>query len=467
MATGSSSDDRYSMMTETPTGALVLRLGLPTTVSMLVTTIYNMADTYFVSSLGTSQSGAVGVVFALMAIIQAFGFMFGHGAGSNIGRLLGAHRTERAGAFASTSVLFGLTVGVLITVLGLSFMVPLMNLLGSTPTILPYAKDYAFYILLAAPMMVLGCITNNILRYEGKATFAMIGLVSGGILNMFGDYYLIEVLGLGVSGAGIATAVSQCVAAVILLVPFFTGKTQSRLSIKSIFRDPENPGKVRSGLFDWAMVGSIIAIGMPSLMRQGLNSISTMILNSSAKPYGDAAISAMSIVAKVIGFMFCIGLGIGQGFQPVAGFNYGARKYTRVKSAYRFTLIFSIALLGLVGLFGFIFAEPIVTIFRDDPDVISTGTAALRFQAASLLFLPITVTGNMLFQSTGKSLRATFLAATRSGLYFIPTILILRKIIGLTGIECSQAIADLLGGLTTIPFVVYFLRGLPPDGEEA
>ncbi len=467
MAISSSTDDRYRMMTETPTGALVLRLGLPTTVSMLVTTIYNMADTYFVSSLGTSQSGAVGVVFALMTIIQAFGFMFGHGAGSNIGRLLGAHRTERAGAFASTSVLFGLTVGVLITVLGLSFMVPLMNLLGSTPTILPYAKDYAFYILLAAPMMVLGCITNNILRYEGKATFAMIGLVSGGILNMFGDYYLIEVLGLGVSGAGIATAVSQCVAAAILLVPFITGKTQSRLSIKSIFRDPEDPGKVRSGLFDWAMVGSIIAIGMPSLMRQGLNSISTMILNSSAKPYGDAAISAMSIVAKVIGFMFCIGLGIGQGFQPVAGFNYGARKYTRVKSAYRFTLIFSIALLGVVGLFGFIFAEPIVTIFRDDPDVISTGTAALRFQAASLLFLPITVSGNMLFQSTGKSLRATFLAATRSGLYFIPTILILRKILGLTGIECSQAIADLLGGLTTIPFVVYFLRGLPPDGEEA
>ncbi len=467
MATGSSTDDRYNMMTETPTGALVLRLGLPTTVSMLVTTIYNMADTYFVSSLGTSQSGAVGVVFALMAIIQAFGFMFGHGAGSNIGRLLGAHRTERAGAFASTSVLFGLTVGVLITVLGLSFMVPLMNLLGSTPTILPYAKDYAFYILLAAPMMVLGCITNNILRYEGKATFAMIGLVSGGILNMFGDYYLIEVLGLGVSGAGIATAVSQCVSAAILLVPFLTGKTQSRLSIKSIFRDPENPDIVRPGLFDWAMVGSIIAIGMPSLMRQGLNSISTMILNSSAKPYGDAAISAMSIVAKVIGFMFCIGLGIGQGFQPVAGFNYGARKYTRVKSAYRFTLIFSIALLGVVGLFGFIFAEPIVTIFRDDPDVISTGTAALRFQAASLLFLPITVTGNMLFQSTGKSLRATFLAATRSGLYFIPTILILRKILGLTGIECSQAIADLLGGLTTIPFVVTFLRSFPPDGEPS
>ena len=461
------SDDRYRMMTETPTGSLVMKLGLPTTVSVLVTTIYNMADTKFVSSLGTSQSGAVGVVFALMAIIQAFGFMFGHGAGSNIGRLLGAHNTERAGSFASTSVLFGLTTGVLMTVFGLIFIEPLMNLLGSTPTILPFAKEYAFYILLAAPFMVLGCITNNILRYEGKATFAMIGLVSGGVLNIIGDYILIEVVGLGVSGAGIATAVSQCIACAILLVPFFTGKTQSRLSLKSIFRDPEDPDRVHPHLFDWAMVGSIIAIGLPSLMRQGLNSISTMILNFSAKPYGDAAISAMGIVAKVIGFLFCIGLGIGQGFQPVAGFNYGARKYSRVKSAYRFTLVFSMILLGIAGCFGFIFAERIVTMFRDDPEVITIGTAALRFQSVSLLFLPITVTGNMLFQSTGKSIRATFLAATRSGLFFIPTILILRGPLGLTGIECSQAIADFLGGLTTIPFVVTFLRSFPPDGEPS
>ena len=467
MRTGDSPEERYRMMTETPTGTLVLKLGLPTTVSVLVTTIYNMADTYFVSSLGTSQSGAVGVVFALMAIIQAFGFMFGHGAGSNIGRLLGAHNTDRATSFASTSVFFGLICGVLITVLGFSFMDPMMNLLGSTPTIHPYAQEYAFYILLAAPLMVLGCITNNILRYEGKAAFAMIGLVSGGVLNIFGDYYLIEVLKLGVAGAGMATAISQCVAAAILIVPFFTGKTQSRISLKSIFRDPENPERKHPAIFDWAMIGSIIAIGLPSLMRQGLNSISTMILNSSAKPYGDAAISAMSIVAKVIGFMFCIGLGIGQGFQPVAGFNYGARKYSRLKSSYRFTLIFSTILLGITGCFGFIFAERIVAIFRDDPDVVSTGTAALRFQSVSLLFLPITVSGNMLFQSTGKSVRATFLAATRSGLYFIPTILILRNILGLTGIECSQAIADLLGGLTTIPFVVHFLCGLPPDGEEA
>ena len=461
-----SSEEQYRMMTETPAGALVLKLGLPTTISMLVTTIYNMADTYYVSSLGTSQSGAVGVVFALMAIIQAFGFMFGHGAGSNIGRLLGAQQTRRAGAFASTSVFFGLICGILITVLGLSFQTPLMNLLGSTETILPYASEYSRYILIAAPVMVLGCITNNILRYEGKATFAMIGLVSGGILNIFGDYYLISVRGMGVAGAGISTAVAQLIAAIILLVPFLTGKTQSRLSFRSIFTDPDSGNEIHSGLFDWAMVGSIIAVGLPSLMRQGLNSISTMILNSSAKPYGDAAIAGMSIVAKVIGFMFCIGLGIGQGFQPVAGFNYGARKFSRVKSAYRFTLIFSMVLLGLVGIAGFLNAERIVTIFRDDPDVIKVGTAALRFQAASLILLPVTVTGNMLFQSTGKSVRATFLAATRSGLYFIPAILILRSVLGLTGIECAQSVADVFGSITTIPFVVSFLRSFPADSES-
>ena len=460
-----STRQNYIKMTETPVNRLIASLALPATVSVLISNFYSMADTYFVSSLGTSQSGAIGVVFGLMSIIQAFGFMYGHGAGSNIGRLLGAQHTKRAGAFASTSACFGIISGILITVLGLSFQVPLMHLLGSTETILPYAMDYSRYILLAAPMMVLGCITNNILRYEGKATFAMFGLVSGGILNIIGDYLLIKVFDMGVSGAGISTAVSQCVALIILLIPFLTGKTQSRLSLKSVFMDDTERGIIRNGLFDWAMVGSIIAVGLPSLMRQGLNSISTMILNSSAKPYGDAAIAGMSITAKVIGFMFCIGLGIGQGFQPVAGFNYGARKFSRVKTAYIFTLVFSSILLGITGVIGFIFAEPIVTVFRDDPEVISIGTVALRFQSASLVFLPVSVSGNMLFQSTGKSVRATFLAATRSGLFFIPTILILRTVLGLSGIECSQAVADLISSMVTIPFVVHFIRSFPKDGE--
>lgn len=443
-------EQQYKRMTETPIIQLVLQLGLPTTISMLVTNIYNMADTYFVSSLGNSQSASIGVVFALMAIIQAFGFMYGHGAGSNIGRFLGAHEIERAGIYASTSVCCGFLSGLVITVFGLVFQSPLMRLLGSTDTILPYAKDYSLYILLAAPIMVVSCTLNNILRYEGMAAYAMIGLVSGGILNIGLDYVLVIVCEMGVLGAGLATGVSQCVAAVILLIPFLRGQTQSKLKIRGI----KVEGKI---------LGSIVAIGMPSLMRQGLGSISTMLLNKSAGPYGDEAIAAMSIVTRVIGLMFCIGLGIGQGFQPVAGFNYGARKYSRVKSAYWFTYIFSTCLLGLVGLIGFFFAGSIVAVFRDDPAVIAIGVKALRFQSVSLVFLPMTVSGNMLFQSTGKSFRATFLAMTRSGLYFIPIILILSKLFGLTGIECAQAVADLLAALTTLPIVLQFLGSLPKE----
>lgn len=449
----SSSEQQYRKMTETPVNKLVISLGIPTTISMLVTNIYNMADTYFVSDINNSASGAIGVVFALMAIIQAFGFMYGHGAGSNIGRLLGAKNIKRAGVFASTSLALGLLSGLVISVLGLSLQKPFMRLLGSTETILPYACDYSRYILLAAPIMVASCVLNNILRYEGKASFAMIGLVSGGLINIFGDFMLIRVLDMGVAGAGIATACSQCISFIILLVPFLNGGTQSKLSVKLLTRELK-------------VIGSIIAIGLPSLMRQGLNSISTMILNKCAAPYGDAAIAAMSIVTRVVGCLFCVGLGIGQGFQPVAGFNYGAKKYKRVKSSYRFTYLFGTALLALTALIGFSFAGTIVSFFRNDPTVIAIGTKALRYQAVSLLFVPMTVTGNMLFQSCGKSGRATFLAMTRSGLYFIPAIIILSRLLGLTGIEISQAIADVLAAFTTLPIVLSFLKSLPNDEEE-
>lgn len=437
-------------MTETPVNKLVLSLGLPTTISMLVTNIYNMADTYFVSDINNSASGAIGIVFALMAIIQAFGFMYGHGAGSNIGRLLGAKNVKRAGTFASMSLLMGLLSGLVIAVFGLLFQTPFMKLLGSTDTILPYACAYSKYILIAAPLMVGSCVLNNILRYEGMASFAMIGLVSGGIINIFGDFYLIKVLDLGVSGAGIATASSQTISFIILLVPFLRGQTQSRLSVKLLEKDIK-------------IVGNIIAIGLPSMMRQGLNSISTMILNSCAAPYGDAAIAAMSIVTRVIGLLFCVGLGIGQGFQPVAGFNYGAKKYKRVKSSYWFTYIFGTLFLTATALIGFVFAGPIVVFFRDDATVIEIGTRALRFQAVSLIFVPMTVTGNMLFQSCGKSKRATFLAMTRSGLFFIPIVLILSATIGLTGIEIAQAIADVLAAACTLPIVLNFLNSLPME----
>lgn len=445
---------QYKKMTETPVAKLVIMLSIPTTISMLVTNIYNMADTYFVGKLGTSASGAVGIVFGLMAIIQAFGFMFGHGAGSIISRRLGAKDVESATRFASTSFVSALAAGGMITLFGLLFLEPLMRLLGSTDTILPYAKTYARFILIAAPFMAASCVLNNILRYEGRAAFAMVGLTTGSILNIFGDWLLMMRLGLGVEGAGISTAVSQLISFFILLFMFLSGKTQSRLSVRYVTRDMNE-------------VLLICKTGLPSLMRQGLSSISTMILNGQAGIYGDAAVAAMSIVNRICFFIFSVGLGIGQGFQPVSAFNYGAKKYDRVRRGFYFTLGAGEVLLGVIAVIGMFFPEELIAFFRDDPEVIAIGSTALSVQLVALFFQPLSVCSNMLFQSIGKNGRATFLSMLRSGLCFIPVILILSRTMGLLGVEIAQTVADIMAFFIALPFVISFMKKLKKTGDQS
>ncbi len=444
---------QYKKMTETPVPKLIITLGIPTTISMLVTNIYNMADTYFVGRIGTSASGAVGIVFGLMAIIQAFGFMFGHGAGSIISRRLGAKDVESASKFASTSFVSSLAVGAVITVLGFLFLNPLMRLLGSTDTILPYARTYASFILLAAPFMASSCVMNNILRYEGRAALAMVGLTSGGILNIFGDWLLMEGFGLGVMGAGLATAVSQIISFCILLFMFLSGKTESKFALKWVTKD----------------IGDVVMIcktGLPSLMRQGLTSVSTMVLNGQAAIYGDAAVAAMSIVNRICSFIFSVALGIGQGFQPVSAFNYGAKKYGRVRQGFCFTLGLAEVLLGTIAVVGMIYSSHFVAFFRNDPKVIDIGNFALSVQLAALFFQPLTVCSNMLFQSVGKNGTATFLAMLRSGLCFIPVIVLLSCVLGLTGVEISQTVADVLAFFISLPFTLRFLGELKREEQK-
>lgn len=438
---------QYKKMTETPVPKLIVMLGIPTTISMLVTNIYNMADTYFVGKLGTSASGAVGIVFGLMAILQAFGFMFGHGAGSIISRRLGAKDVESASRFASTSFASALAAGAGIMIFGFLFLELLMRLLGSTDTILPYAKVYAGFILLAAPFMTSSCVLNNILRYEGRAAFAMVGLTSGSIINIFGDWLLMERMGFGVEGAGISTAVSQLISFLILLSMFLRGKTESKLAVRWITKD----------------FGDVILIcktGLPSLMRQGLTSVSTMVLNGQAGLYGDAAVAAMSIVNRICFFIFSVALGIGQGFQPVAAFNYGAKKYGRVRKGFYFTWIAGEVLLGSIALAGMFYTAELVGFFREDTKVIAIGSVALGAQLIALFFQPLSVCANMMFQSIGKNGIATFLSMLRSGLYFVPVILILSHTMGLWGIEISQTVADILAFFTALPFSIRFLKHL-------
>ena len=442
-------DLQYQKMTETPVPRLVIALGIPTTISMLVTNLYNMADTFFVGTLGTSASGAIGIVYAFMSIIQAFGFMYGQGAGSILSRKLGQKNVKEASAYASIGFFLSLFTGAILTVAGFLCMDPLLRLLGSTATILPYARSYVFYILLSSPLMMSSFTMNTLLRYEGKASLAMVGLVAGAVLNVAGDPVFMFVFHMGVAGAGLSTALSQCVSFGILLSAYLRGKTQTHFSLRYFRLGRE--------------AGDIVSIGFPSLIRQGLASLSTMVLNHCAAVYGDAAIAAMSIVSRINFFMFAIGLGMGQGFQPVAGYNFGAQKYSRVRKAFRFTLALSEGMLAVVAVAGFVISNVVVGWFRNDPAVIAIGSVALRYQCVALLFQPLPVMGNMTFQITGQRGLASITAMLRSGLYFIPIVIVLSLTTGVWGIEVSQAIADVMTFFTMLPLILRFFRDLPQD----
>ena len=454
------SDDRSALqfrrMTETPIPQLVLSLAAPTILSMLITSIYNLADTFFVGQISTSASGAVGVVSSLMAIIQALGFMLGHGAGTIISRSLGSRDTTAATRFASTSFFTALVFGVVLAVAGLGTLPHFMMLLGSTETILPHACAYARYILLAAPIMMSSLVMNNILRYEGKASFAMIGLVTGGVLNIALDPLFMFVFGLGTAGAGIATALSQSISFCILLSMFLRGKTVSQFRLSAVTREARDFGRILLG-------------GAPSFGRQGLNSIGGMLLNLAARSYGDAAVAGMSIVSRIFMFIISVAIGVGQGLQPVASFNYGARKYRRVRQAAIFTIEAAFCMLVvLVGLC-WVNGDALVRLFRDDPAVTAVALPAFHYQCLAMLLQPIIVVANMTFQSVGASGRATFLACCRQGVFFIPLILILPRTHGLFGVEICQPIADVLTFLVSLPFLIAFLQqlGRMDDAEQS
>ena len=445
MSASSSDQKQFKRMTEAPVRRLILKLAVPTTVSMLVTGIYNTADTYFVSQLGKSQSAAVGVVFSLMALIQAIGFTLGMGSGSILSRSLGAKDKDTANRALSTSFFSALGIGTLITIFGLVFIEPIMNMLGSTPTALPYAKTYATYILFGAPVMMGTYVLNNLWRWEGKAFFSMIGIGLGGVLNIFLDPLMINVMGLGVAGAAIATLISQCVSFCLLLIPVILKKNIAKLSIKHFSKDI-------------SFHGNIWFTGLPSLLRQGLASISTIFLNQQAGNLADdAALSAMGIFSKVVMLIFCILLGIGQGYQPVLGYNFGAKKWDRMKTAYTFTWIFGTVVMLVFAIPLYIFAPQLVPLFIDDAEVISICTNALRLEAFMLPLLTINVMCNMTFQSIGERFKASFLSCLRQGLYFIPCIFILPYFFGIRGIEGVYPLCDLLTCMTSLPFALHFL----------
>lgn len=439
-------DQQYNKMVNTPVWKLISTLAIPTVISMLVTSIYNIADTYFVSQISTEASAAVGIVFPIMSIIQACGFTLGMGSGSLLSIKLGQKKNDEANGISSTAFYVAIGFGFLITIFGNVFSSFFLKSVGASQSVLPYATDYARYIFFGAPFMCASFVLNNDLRSEGKAMFSMVALTSGGLLNILLDPIFIFVFKFGISGAAIATLISQLVSFLILLSWYIRRKAICSMNIKYFSKD------IR-------VLGKIIETGLPSLFRQGMASIAAILLNRMAGTYGgDSAVAAMSIVTKICMFVASIMIGIGQGFSPVSGYNYGAKRYDRVKKAWIFTVISGSVLMATISLICVVFAPQIMKIFRDDEMVISVGSVALRWQAAFLPFHPLIIGTNMLMQSTRHVKSAAYLSMNRQGFYFIPAILILSSLFGLIGVEISQFVADVLSAITAIPFVIWFFR---------
>lgn len=446
-------EEKRIYMTQEPVEKLVCTLAVPTILSMMITSFYNMADTFFVGKLNTQSTAAVGVVFSLMAVIQAIGFLFGHGSGNYISRQLGAGNMEEAEKMSAVGFFTSFFAGVVILIVCMCLIEPLSYALGSTPTVQPYTVAYMRIILLGAPAMTASLVLNNQMRFQGSAFYAMIGIVSGAVVNIVLDPFFIFICGMGVAGAALATTISQYLSFILLIIMVKKGG-----NIQLRFRN------FQPSLHFYK---EIIRGGIPALFRQGLASVATIFLNHAAGVYGDAAIAGMSIVSRIMMFANSALIGFGQGFQPVCGFNYGAGKNDRVLKAYWFCVKFSFVVLSVMAVVVFLFAPQFVAIFqKEDADVIKVGTAALRYSVISFPLSAWIVMCNMMLQSIGKGLKASIVASARQGIFFLPLIAILPKLLGLTGVEACQAVSDVFALTISIPLGFSVIREMKAADAE-
>lgn len=440
------------MMTQQPVKGLILRMAIPTIISMLVTSLYNMADSYFVGHLSTEAVAAVGISFAYMAFINACGFFFGHGSGNYISRALGARQPANAGKMAATGFVSPILLGTLAGITFTIFTSSLSRMLGATEEIVPYSNEYLRYILIATPFMMSSLTLNNQLRLQGNARFAMIGIASGAILNIILDPIFIFWLDMGIGGASLATAISQVFGWCLLL----WGTT----------RDGNVHIRLRSFTPTFSFYRQIVKGGLPSLMRQALSVVATISLNRMAvycaTPGNESSVvAAFSIVTRIMMICYSLILGFGQGFQPVCGYNYGAKLYGRVKEGYMFGITLGTLLLTIIAILDFIFAPDIIAIFRsEDPELIRVGAIVMRWQCAAFPLMGLCTMTNMLFQNIGYTWQATLLSMCRQGICFLPAVILAPLVWGLTGLEAAQAIADLLSFVIALPFAINILKKL-------
>jgi putative MATE family efflux protein len=441
-------ENRRNMMLTTPMHRLVPRMAIPTIISMLVTSFYSLADTYFVSSLGTGATAAVGVNFSLDNLIMTAGSFLAVGANSYIARLLGARDDKKASQVLSTAFFTAIFMGLLACVLGLVFLDPLVRALGATDNIIMYSKQYASYVLLAAPFMAASFVMNQCLRSEGSAIYSMIGMVSGAVINIGLDPLFILTFGWGVKGASMATALSKLISFIILIIPYVRRSSLLHLTYRNIRYSKD-------------IVLEVTKMGSPATFRSGLTAVALIVLNRMAGFYSDSVLAAMSVVGRVIMFPTAAILGFGQGFQPVTGFNWGAKRYDRVTKAISFASITALIAGTAMGLILGLLAKPIMLQFTStDMEMIAIGVFSIQLQCLVMPIHAWVIVVNMTYAGLGKATGAAVLSIARQGLCFIPMLLILPPLFGANGLASAQAASDVLSLFIAVPLIVLVMRDI-------
>ena len=451
-----SQEQRRNMLLNEPISRIVPKMAVPTIVAFLISSIYSMADTYFVSSLGTNATAAVSVNASLDQLIMMCGSMLAVGSNSYIARLLGQGNEKKASQVLSTAFFTAIGIGATLMIFGNIFMVPMVRLLGATPTCEQYSIDYASYVLFAAPFMASNFVMNQCLRSEGSATLSMIGMGFGGILNIILDPIFIMPWGLnmGVAGASLATAISKLVSFIILVFPYVTRRSLLHLSIRNFYPSKD-------------IVTRVISVGSSSMFRSGLAVVAGIALNSIAGNISDSVLAAVGVCNKVMMFPFSIILGFGSGFQPVAGFNWGAKRYDRVQESYRFcakvALIGSLIMAAIVG----VFADTFVVLFAGtDAEMRRIGVICMISQSIALPVHAWVAIVNMLCAGLGKAKGALALSTARQGTCFLPILYPMALFFGAYGIACVQALADILSLALAIPIMVKTMRMVAQAQQE-
>lgn len=442
------SNKKMELLGSAPIPKALLALGLPTMIGMMINALYNLVDAYFVGGLGTSQMGAISVAFPLGQVVVGLGLLFGNGAASYISRLLGRGEKETANKVASTALYSSIFVGAVVIICTIIFLNPILKLLGATDSILPHAVTYASIYVISSIFNVFNVTMNNIVTSEGAAKTTMCAMMAGAVLNVILDPIFIYTLNLGVAGAAIATAISQIVSTLVFLCYILRKKSVFSFSIKEC-------------CFSKEIMSEILKIGIPTLVFQLLSSLSITLINMQAKEYGDSVIAGLGAVTRIISMGSLMVFGFIKGFQPIAGYSYGAKKYERLHEAIKTSIIWSTIFCVIFGLVIALFPTTIISLFtKGDIEMINVGQTALRANGFSFLLFGFCTVYSSLFLVLGKAKEGFILGACRQGICFVPIILILPMIWGISGILYAQPISDVISAVITVFMAVHLHKEL-------